>query len=183
MYLPTTHQHMTADEFAALPEGPPYFQLVEGELYFMATPTGEHQDIVLNLASSIRVYLRAHPNLGKVRVAPSDVRFDDKNVFEPDIYFVSQERSGILTKQGASGAPDLVVEVLSPSTQRLDLREKRPVYFRLGVREIWFVIPERQAVEIHLPDSEDPARTLSTGEILTTDLLPGWSVPVAELFA
>ncbi len=182
MYLPTTHQHMTADEFAALPEGPPYFQLVEGELYFMATPSGQHQDIVLNLASSIRVYLRAHPELGKVRVAPSDVRLDEHNVFEPDIYFVSRERSHVLTIPGATGAPDLIVEVLSPSTGRLDLHKKRPLYFHFGVREIWFVSPDRQQVEIHLPDAEDAARTLSAGETLTTDLLPGWSVPVAEFF-
>ena len=182
MYLPTTHQHMTADEFVALPEGPPYFQLVEGELYFMATPTGLHQDIVLNLASSIRVFLRAHPTLGKVRVAPSDVRFDDRNVFEPDVYFVSQERSHVLTIPGASGAPDLIVEVLSPSTVRLDREKKRRLYFQFGVRELWFVLPERRRLEVHLPDSEDAARIVSDGDTLTTDLLPGWSVPVAELF-
>lgn len=61
--------------------GRPYFQLVEGELYFMATPTGEHQDIVLNIAFSIKAHLRAQPALGKVRIAPSDVKFDDLNVF------------------------------------------------------------------------------------------------------
>lgn len=182
MCLPTTHQYMTADEFAALPEGPPYFQLVEGELYFMATHTGQHQDIALNIAFSIKSHLRSHPDVGWVRVAPSDVRLDNRNVFEPDIYFVSQERLGILTKQGATGVPDLVVEVLSPSTQRLDQQEKRPVYFRLGVREIWFVIPERQTVEVHLPELEEAARTLAVGDTLTTDLLPGWSVPVAEIF-
>ena len=182
MYLPTTYQHMTAAEFAALPEGPPYFQLVEGELFFMATPSLQHQEIVMNVAFSIKAHLRAHPELGRVIISPSDVRLDDQNVFEPDVYFVSRERAGIFTKQGVSGAPDLVVEVLSPSTLRLDRREKRPVYFRLGVREIWFVIPERQAVEVHLPDSEDPARSLAAADTLTRDLLPGWSVPVAEIF-
>ena len=182
MYLPTTHQHMTADEFAALPEGPPYFQLVEGELYFMATPSLQHQEIVMNVAFSIKAHLRAHPSVGRVIISPSDVRVDDQNVFEPDVYFVSRDRAGIFTKQGASGAPNLVVEVLSPSTQRLDRQEKRPVYFRAGVREIWYVLPERQAVEIHLPNSDGPARALSAGETLTSDLLPGRSVPVAELF-
>ncbi len=182
MYLPTTHQHMTADEFAALPEGPPYFQLVEGELFFMATPTGLHQDIVLNVAFSIKSHLRAHPALGKVRVAPSDVRFDDRNVFEPDVYFVSNERSHVLTPAGAAGAPDLIVEVLSPSTLRLDRQKKRGLYFRFGVRELWFIEPDDRRVEIHLRDSEGAARTLHAGELLTTDILPSWSVPVAELF-
>ena len=183
MYLPTTHQRMTADEFAALPEGPPYFQLVEGELYFMASPTGPHQDIVLNVAFSIKSHLRAHPALGRVRTASSDVKLDEGNVFEPDVYFVSQERMHILTNQGASGAPDLVAEVLSPSTLRLDRENKRAVYFRAGRRELWFVLPDRQQVEIHLPTpGGGTIQTLSVGEALTTELLPGWSSPVEELF-
>ena len=125
MYLPTTHQHMTAAEFEALPQGPPYFQLVEGELFFMASPTRLHQDIVLNLAYAIKAHLRVQPELGRVYVAPSDVKLDDGNVFEPDVYFVSRERAGILTVQGTEGAPDLVAEVLSPATLRLDREKKR----------------------------------------------------------
>ena len=183
MYLPTTHQHMTADEFAALPEGPPYFQLVEGELFFMASPTRLHQDIVGNLFFAIKAHLRVDPVRGRVYMAPSDVKLDEGNVFEPDIYFVSQERACILTDEGVTGAPDLIVEVLSPSTLRLDREKKRAVYFQSGVREIWFVLPDRQRVEVHLPDSEDAARTLSIGQTLATEILPGWSVPVAELFA
>lgn len=184
MYLPTTHQHLTADEFAALPEGPPYFQLVEGELYFMASPTRLHQRIVFRLAYAIETHLRAHPHSGQVYVAPSDVKLDGGNVFEPDVYFVSPEREHILTDQGATGAPDLIVEVLSPSTLRLDREKKRTVYFRAGVRELWFVEPDLRDVEIHFPaDSDGGAmRILSADQILTTDLLPGWSVPVAELF-
>ena len=182
MYLPTTHQRMTADEFEALPEGPPYFQLVEGTLYFMATPNRLHQDIVLNLASSIKIHLRARPELGRVYIAPSDVRFDAENVFEPDVYFVSQERSSILTEKGASGAPDLVVEVLSDSTRRLDRTKKRPLYLQTGVREVWFIEPERRQIEIHSAAEGQPIRTLSAGEELTTPLLPGWSVRVDELF-
>lgn len=72
--------------------------------------------------------------------------------------------------------------MLSPSTVRLDREKKRGMYFHFGVREVWFVVPERQAVEVHLPDIDGPAQTLSSEQTLTTDLLPGWSVPVAELF-
>lgn len=184
MSLPTTHQHMTAAEFAALPEGPPHFQLVEGELYFMASPSRQHQDVVLNFAFSIKAHLRAHPGVGRVYIAPSDVELNSSNVFEPDVYFVSHERQDILTRQGATGAPDLVVEVLSPSTARLDLEKKRGVYLRAGVREIWFVWPGDARMEIHLPgtDAEEAARTLRPGDVLTTPLLPGWSLPVAEVF-
>ena len=185
MFLPTTHQHMTAAEFAALPEGPPHFQLVDGELFFVPSPSRQHQDIVLNLAFAIKAHLRANPEIGRVYVAPSDVQLSTVDVFEPDVYFVSRERAGILTKQGADGAPDLAVEVLSPSTARLDRDKKRAIYLRAGVRELWFVWPESQLVEIHLPENagvEEPARTLRPGDVLTTPLLPGWSLGVADLF-
>ncbi len=183
--LTTTHQHLTAAEFAKLPEGPPYFELVDGELFFMPSPTRRHQKIVLKLGRRIGNFLDEHP-VGEVYIAPSDVKLSHHDVFEPDVYFVSQERLGILTEQGATGAPDLVVGVLSPSTARLDLGRKRAVYFREGVREVWFVWPEDGQVDVHLPEgagTEEPARTLKVGDTLTTPLLPGWSVPVADLFA
>ena len=185
MFLPTTHQHMTAAEFAALPEGPPYFQLVEGELYFVASPSRQHQEVAGNLYFFLKAYQREHPEVGRVYIAPSDVKLDGDNVFEPDVYFVSRERAGILTKQGVDGAPDLAVEVLSPSAARLDRDKKRAIYLRAGVGELWFVWPESQRVEIHLQENaggEEPARTLRPGDVLTTPLLPGWSVAVADLF-
>lgn len=183
--LTTTHQRMTAAEFAALPEGPPYFELVDGELFFMPSPTRQHQKVVLKLGRRIGNFLDDHP-VGEVYIAPSDVKLSKADVFEPDVYYVSRERAGILTDQGATGAPDLVVEVLSPPTARLDLGRKRSVYFREGVREVWFVWPDDCQVDVHLPENagrEEPARTLRTGDVLTTPLLPGWSVPVADLFA
>ncbi len=183
MYLPTTHQRMSAAEFAALPEGPPYFQLVEGELFFMASPNRLHQDIVGNLYFAIKAYLRANRQLGRVYMAPSDVKLDDENVFEPDVYYVSKERAGILTNQGATGAPDIVVEVLSPSTLRLDREKKRLIYFKAGVRELWFILPDRRLIEVHLPSTEPGSvRALGSGELLETPVLAGWSMRVDELF-
>lgn len=101
---------------------------------------------------------------------------------DADVYFVSREREGILMEQGAGGAPDLVIEVLSPSTLRLDREKKKPVYLRAGVREVWFVVPEKRQVEIHSSTEEEVVRTLSVGEALTTAVLPGWSVRLDELF-
>ena len=184
MTLLTTHQRMTAREFAALPEGPPHFQLVEGELFVMASPNRRRQKIVLRAAFRIEEYLRARP-IGEVYVAPSDVELNEKNVFEPDIYYVSRERSGILTDQGATGAPDLVVEILSPSTARIDLETKRQVYLRAGVRELWFVWPSRAEVAVHVADGGDGTgseKVFGRGDQLSTPLLAGWKIAVAELF-
>ncbi len=176
---------MTAREFAALPEGPPYFQLVEGELFFMASPNRQHQKIVLRVAFAMEAYLRTYPR-GEVYLSPSDVELDVDNVFEPDIYYVSRERAGILTKQGATGAPDLVVEILSPSTAQLDLEKKRTVYLRAGVRELWFIWPTRSEVTVHRADGQggvEAERILGDRETLTTPLLQGLEIVVAELFA
>ena len=174
---------MTAREYFLMPEGPPYFQLVHGELFTAPSPIRRHQWVSINLASLIREYLRAHP-IGEVYTAPSDVELDEENIFQPDIYYVSQERLGILNRQGAKGAPDLVVEILSPATARLDREHKRAVSLRAGVQESWFIDAGRLQVEIYLadPGSDQPARILRLGDVLKTPLLPGLSINMVEVF-
>lgn len=175
---------MTAEEYYQLPEGPPHFQLIDGELFMSPSPHFFHQEIILNIAAPIREYLRGNP-IGKVVVAPSDVELDKDNVFQPDVFFIRAERLGIIDNHGAKGAPDLVVEVISGSTGRLDLGPKKAIYAQKGVLEFWVVLPQTQTVEVfRLPDDADqPARTLSAGETLATPLLPGLTLPLAEIFA
>jgi Uma2 family endonuclease len=183
MPLPTTHRRMTACEYFELPEGPPYFQLVHGELFMSPSPVIRHQKVLLKLARASGNFLDNQP-LGEVIMAPSDVELGGGDVYQPDLYFVSHARLEILDKQGAKGAPDLVVEILSPSTAQLDRQMKREVYERAGVREIWFVDLWDEQVEIHRFPGSDGAptvTTLRTGDRLTTALLPGWSFAVANL--
>src|SRR5439155_5763685 len=118
--LPTTHRQMTASEYKQLPEGPPHFQLVDGELYMSPSPNFFHQEILGNLFALLHSFVRRH-RLGKVIAAPSDVELTARDVYQPDIYFISNDRLEIVTEQGVEGAPDLVVEILSPGTARLDL--------------------------------------------------------------
>jgi Uma2 family endonuclease len=101
------------------------------------------------------------------------------------VFFIRNERLGIVDNHGAKGAPDLVVEVISGSTGRLDLGPKKTIYAQKGVLEYWVVLPETRAVEVYrLPvDPERPAQTLAVGEVLSTPLLPGVELPLAEIFA
>ena len=117
-------------------------------------------------------------------VAPSDVVFTDEHIFHPDIYFVSAARAGILTAQGAQGAPDLVVEVLSPGSMRLDLGRKRQVYAEAGVLEFWAVSPPAKSVEIYRfqESSTSPVVALEKDDTLTTPLLSGFSLPLSQIF-
>src|SRR5437588_6676657 len=104
---------LTAHHYRLLPENGPRYQLIEGALYMAPAPNRYHQDISRNLEYILLDYLEEHP-IGKLYDAPFDVYFDKHNVFQPDIVFVSKSRLSILTKAGAEGAPDFVVEILSP---------------------------------------------------------------------
>ena len=181
--LKTTEELLTADDYRDLPEGPPHFQLVEGKLFMTPSPEFYHQSVALNLASLIRHFLRTHP-LGKVNIAPSDVQFDFVNVHQPDVYFISNERLNILTKQGPVGAPDLVVEVLSRSTAKLDKGPKLRVYARTGVKELWLVDKEKKEVAVYrfAEAISEPVATVRGRQKLTTPLLPGLKLALAEVF-
>ena len=180
MPLPTTHRRMTAAEYFEMPEGPPYFQLVHGELFMSPSPVIRHQKVLGKIHRLIGNLLDDHP-LGEAILAPSDVQLGQGDVYQPDLYYVSRERLGILDKQGAKGAPDLVVEILSPSTARLDRDMKRTVYQSAGVREIWFVDLWNDRIEVHRFSAGAGAATVVTlarEDLLATPLLPGLEIRV-----
>jgi hypothetical protein len=111
---------LTVAEYRNLPETGPRYQLIEGDLYTAPAPSRFHQDISRNLEVMLANYLSEHP-IGVLYDAPFDVYLTDIDVFQPDLLIVLNENRGILTDAGAEGAPDLVVEVLSPKTRQLDL--------------------------------------------------------------
>ncbi len=147
------------------------------------SPRRDHQNILLNIATDLRQYLRGNA-LGKLYVAPSDVLFTEDRILNPDLYFVSEEHGDILTDYGASGAPDLVVEILSPSTATLDLGRKREIYAESGVEEFWVVSPKTRTVEIYRlrENPAEPVFVLADTDTLTSALFPGWSLTVADVF-
>ena len=174
---------MTVKEFNELPEGPPYFQLIDGDLYMSPSPRRYHQQISMFLSGVLYPFIEEH-DLGELYAAPSDVVFADKTVLNPDLYFVSRERAHILTEQGAHGAPDLVIEILSPSTAKLDVGRKREIYAESGVREMWVVAPETRTVEVYrfAENREQPVAVLSASETLTSPILPGLALPISDVF-
>jgi Uma2 family endonuclease len=181
--IATGPKPITARQYMGMPEGPPYYQLIEGDLYQSPSNDAFHQVIVGNLNFIIRNYLSGHP-VGKVHLGPSDVTLSDLNIFEPDLYFVSNARKPIMTRHGADGAPDLVIEVLSPRTAKFDRGIKREVYARAGVIELWIIDPDRKEVHVyHLPESADtPAGTYSGKQKFESKCFPGLKIPVAKVF-
>lgn len=182
--LKTQSVAITASEYSHMPEGPPYYQLVEGGLEMSPAPVPYHQRILINLTHLFETYLERRP-IGVLYIAPFDVFLNDVNVFQPDLAFISKANASILTDKGAEGAPDLVVEILSPKTAHLDRGPKRKIYARTGVKEFWIIDPERKQIHIyHLrQDAETPVAIREEKDIFQSPLLPGLRVRCARVFA
>ncbi len=138
---------MSAAEFLALPETNLPTQLLDGEVIQLTAPELDHQDVVGNVFVIFKQVAKILG--GKAYVAPVDVVFDDRNVPQPDVIWLAPNSrcKAVGTKQ-LSGPPELIVEVLSPSTSRDDKRYKFHLYERYGVQEYWLVDPRDQLVEV-----------------------------------
>src|ERR1019366_2754225 len=132
---------MTYDLYRLLPEDGKRYELIDGELLMTPAPSPKHQRIVRRLGFQLSSYVEAN-GLGEVFIAPVDVVFEEHVVVEPDILFVSRERRGMVREEAIHGAPDVVVEILSPSSFYHDLRRKMGLYSQFGVQEYWIVDPE-----------------------------------------
>ena len=173
---------LTVDDYMNTPDDVRY-QLIDGELILAPSPSFRHQVILGLLFAELNRFSLLH-DLGIVCVAPLDVVFPDREVYQPDILFVSNERREIITEANIQGAPDLVVEILSPSTQQYDRGHKREVYAERGVREYWIVDPGAGTVEVlSAADGDWEAEvTFSREDALVSRLLPGLSIELGPVF-
>ena len=176
----------TYEEFMALPEGGPVrYEIIDGDLCMTPAPSPRHQEISGKLFYLIYGFLQGNP-LGKVFAAPVDVVFsqDPPQVVEPDLVFVATEHLSLITETNLQGVPDLLVEILSPTTSLRDRREKFALYERFGVPEYWIVDPEKNAVQVFRLSGGRYAEALEfgLGDRLETPLLPGLSILLSEVF-
>ena len=175
---------MNYDQLCLLPEDRNRYELFDGELVMTPSPVARHQEIVGRLHVLLAIHVQTN-SLGKVYVAPLDAIFDQYNVLQPDILYVSRKRVPEIVKERIEGAPDFVVEVLSPSTFYNDLRRKMGVYSQFGVQEYWIVDPEMQTVELYSRQGGElrSAKKFSSSETFESPLLPGFRFPVNSIFA
>ena len=182
MLAPTKDQKTYAD-YAALDEGAPY-QLIDGELVMSPAPTFLHQLVVWRLGTDLFNFVEKH-HLGLVVGAPVDVYFSDTETYQPDLIFISKERLHIVAEQKVMGAPDLVVEVLSPATGYYDLTKKRRIYESSGVKEYWIVDPTEKTVEVftNVENTFEAVEKASQQASVQSRLLDGFEVELAKLFS
>jgi Uma2 family endonuclease len=182
----TTTAKLTYEDLLKLPDDDKRHELIDGVHYVMSSPVLRHQRVVRRLGLSIGNFVDATGS-GEVFFMAVDVVLSLHDVVVPDFVFVSEERRHLLQEKNISGPPDLIAEVLSPSTRHRDRLLKRRLFEREGVREYWLVDPEKDTVHVHFLTSGGygPGVELSatSGDTLTSPLLPGWSLPLSTLFA
>ncbi len=156
-------------------------ELVGGELLVTASPARRHQAAVARLVGALLAYAREHG--GEVVPGPFDVRVSEQDVLQPDLIFVRADHLDRLEDRFVRAAPDLVVEVSSPSTRTLDLTRKKELYERFGVPEYWCVDLEAGRVEVYRAGARgfDPPSVVGRGGSLRPPHLPGLEVAVDEI--
>ena len=172
---------LTYEDYASLPDDERY-ELIDGELIPMPSPKKIHQRLILDLSWILRRL--EEMGLGELFIAPFDVILSRFNVVQPDLIFVSSARAHIITEDNIRGAPDLVVEILSPSTAGYDRTTKRNLYARHGVREYWLIDPYAKTITVLTlgANGYNTHAVYGEGDTLTSPTLAGFSLNLSDLF-
>lgn len=159
------------------------FEIIDGDLRMVPAPLTYHQKISGRLFSLVLESVKKW-DLGEVLYAPVDVVLSQTDIVQPDLLFISKKRLDILNEQNVQGAPDLIVEILSPTGEKWDRQVKRNLYQKYGVQEYWLVDPLSQSLEIlELKDNFFRTRKICTAGIkVMSPLLPGLSFLTEKIF-
>lgn len=166
----------TIDDIYALPDGE-RAELIDGKIYYMAPPNTKHQMLVSDLHYQIKDYIKR--NNGECDVFPSPfavfLNKNNKNYVEPDVSVICDKNK--ITDQGCNGAPDWVIEIVSPSSKPMDYFTKLFKYRTAGVREYWIVDPEKQRVTVYFFDMES-VEEYSFGTDIPVGIYEGFKIKV-----
>jgi Uma2 family endonuclease len=166
-----------------MPDDGRRYELYDGEIVVVPTPLPRHQDVVFRIARTLDAYAQNHG--GKMFVAPLDIVFSEYNVLQPDVLFFQAARVNLIDLDKVTRhAPDLAVEVLSPSTRKRDRGRKMEIYLRYGVKEYWVVDAANRSIDRYelTGDGYALVQSASVGDTLRSRLLPEWKIPTSSLF-
>jgi len=149
MHIPEGKIVLTYEDYVLLPNDHNRYEILEGELTVTPAPSTKHQSASANLFKLLSRHIDDH-NLGKLFYAPIDLILDPTTILQPDLLFVFSAHQHIITERAIEGVPDLVVEILSPTTSRTDRVTKAQIYARHGVPAYWIVDPDKESIEIYL---------------------------------
>ena len=185
--MPGRQNKLTAAEFLLWPDDGRRHELIDGVHYVTPSPNPRHQELVGRLHLAIGNVLASRRHLGRVFLSRLDVVLSEHDVVEPDLLLIAGDQQSILTDANVQGAPALVIEILSPSTRHRDVGIKRTLFDQKGVREYWLVDPGGRLSVCRRAEDGSFATvatlTAQHGDILTTPLLPDFTLSIADLFA
>lgn len=184
MALPATQfelQPQTYDDLRAMPEDGHRYELIHGEIVMSPSPKTKHQDVLGELFALVHRFAR-DSHLGRAYIAPLDVKFSPHNVVQPDLLFVRRENAQIVTIDYVDGAPDLIVEVLSPSNRLQDLVKKAVLYAEYGVPEYWIVDPDSEKVVINIWQNGQYVALADEDGVARSSVLTGLEIRQADIF-
>lgn len=175
----------TYEDYLRLPDDGRRYEVIRGVLYVSAAPVPRHQAILRSFVRVLLFFLEEYP-VGEIYFAPIDVILPRSlaTPVQPDLLFISAERMGIVKDRNIMGSPDLILEVLSPSTRQVDRGPKFDTYAQAGVREYWLADPLTRTIEVFV--LRDRAYVLlgsfSRGERLRSEVIPGFEPPLDQIF-
>ena len=179
MPLPKSNNY-TIEDIYALPNGQ-RAELIDGQIYDMAPPSYLHQKLVMELSATIRDYVKSHGGPCEVLPAPFAVFLnqDDHNYVEPDVSVICDP--GKINDRGCNGAPDFIIEIVSPSSQRMDYLTKLFKYRTAGVREYWIVNPMKETVQTYLFGDIEDFNQYSFDDEIPVGIYDDWKICIANL--
>lgn len=171
----------TADDYLLLGEIKTPCQLINGELIMSPAPNPEHQRIS---GKVFKILDKATQGTGEVFYAPIDLYMNEKNVFQPDLVYLSDQNKKHLTARGIEGPPDIVVEIISPSNSYTDRNQKKDSYLAFKIKEYWIVDPGNRTIEIYTPEGggDVPVSFVSTEGEITSSLEQKIRFNLKEIF-
>jgi Uma2 family endonuclease len=175
--------HWTYQDYANLPDDGKRYEVVDGVLYMVPSPGSEHQNAVIEFSGYLREYVKLR-GLGKVYCAPFDVELAPGTIVQPDVLVILNGQLNKITPGRVVGAPDLVVEIVSPGSVGYDRREKQDLYARAGIPEYWIVDPFIQNVELLFLETEiyRSQGIFQGNSVLPSRIVPQLAVPVESFF-
>jgi Uma2 family endonuclease len=175
---------LTYEDYLSLPNDRNRYEILEGELFMTPAPSLKHQEVSRNLEFLLFSHIKTN-NLGKIFYAPVDVILDESTIVQPDLAFISAGRDEVYSRRGIEGAPDLIVEIVSPGTLKFDRVSKCQIYARYGVKWYWIVNPDDRTLDEY--ELRENCYNLSgsySGDMtFNPRLFPGLQMDLSEIWA
>jgi len=179
----TQEEKFTYQDYINFPDNRKQYQIIHGEVYMTPAPVPYHQSVLRKLGKILDEFVTRN-NLGEIFFAPCDILLSNEDVVQPDIFFISKEKMSIITDRCIEGVPDLIVEITSPYTKKLDKILKKSLYETYKVKEYWVVDTDNKSIEMffHTGNYYNSIGVYEIGDMVNSNLIKGLTFNPIEIF-